>query len=362
MRNSPPTVVITQGPPDIVVIDSVKFCWVGADADGNLAGYCYGLDDSTPETWTEQSELLLRGTSFGPHAFYVQAVDDSGARSSAAVRSFRVEYDSSIVPRGTDTTFEVATWNVENFPLSGEATVSKLRAVIARLDIDLYGIQEIADTAAFLRLVSGLQGYEGFYSSDDYGGFYQKTGVVYKSEVVSVSNVRQLFWGDWAFPRPPLEIQVTASHNGASFDFKLIVLHLKAGSSGEERAMRDSACRALKYYLDRELAQGQEQDFLVIGDWNDRLEDEPEENVFAPFLEDSLDYRFLTWELRGSSSHASHIGSGALIDHLMATSDLLNEYEQGTTTTLRLDDELTGYEGLISDHRPVVAYFPVFRK
>ena len=340
--------------------DSARFAWTGSDVDGNLAGFRYGLDDSTPDEWTTDTTVAFEALYNGVHSFYVQAEDDSGARSLAAVRSFKVEYDSSIVPRGTDTTLEVASWNIQNFPRQGEASVDKVRAVMARLDLDIYAIQEVEDTLAFIRLVNGLSGYSGMYSDDDYGNFYMKTGIVYKTSVVTVHDRRSLFRYNDSVTRPPMELTVTASHNGRTFDFKLIVLHLKAGGSSGDQAERRATCRLLKDHIDDELRGGGELDYIVAGDWNDKLDDPPYYNVFQEFLDDSLDYRFLTWPLRGSSAHGSHIGSGSLIDHIMVTSDALVEYGSGTTVTLRLDDELANYEQLISDHRPVLAWFPVF--
>jgi endonuclease/exonuclease/phosphatase family metal-dependent hydrolase len=226
------------------------------------------------------------------------------------------------------------------------------------MDLDIYAIQEIADTTAFRSLLAGLPGYDGLYSEDAYaGGDYQKTAVVYRRGTVSVSHVRQLFWGEVV--RPLLEMDAVAAHNGRTFDFRLMVMHLKAGGSGGDREQRLEACRLLKEYIDSELEAGGDSDFVVVGDWNDELDDPPDENVFQEFLDDSLDYRFLTLPLAGNSNYASYIGGG-LIDHLMVTRSALDEYGGGTTATLRLDDVIPNYEAVISDHRPVLAMFQVF--
>ena len=359
-HNTAPTVIITAGPADVLPADTATFAWQGEDGDGNLLGFRWWLDDSLGWMWTEDSMVFIEQVGLGPHEFYVQAEDDSGARSVAAVRSFWVEFDSSITPRGTDTTLEVVAWNIQNFPKDGDSTINRLRAAILRLDLDIYGIQEISDTLAFDRLVSGLSDYAGLYSNDDYGSFYMKTGVIYRRDVVQVSNVHQLFWWSDSVTRPPLEMLVTATHNGHTFDFNLIVLHLKAGSSDPDQAQRRVTCRLLKEHIDEQLAGGGEHDFVVIGDWNDRLDDPHQWNVFQQFLDDSLDYRFLTWPFRSNSYYATHIGSGSVIDHIMVTADALEEYGAGETTTLRLDDEMYRYEQVISDHRPVAAWFEVF--
>ncbi len=358
-RNRAPTVTIVAGPCDVVRTDTVRFEWLGHDPDGNLAGYYYGLDNPQPNIWTESAFVVLSGLAYGEHDFYVQAVDDSGARSLAAVRSFVSQFATIVRPRGTDTTMEIATWNIENMPKSAN-TLRTLLALIPALGLDIYAVQEIADTIVFKQLLVGLDGYDGLFSRDDYGSSYQKTGVVYRTGVVSVAGVRQLFWSSSAFPRPPLEMMVTASHRGRVFDFRLIVLHLKAGSSASDRERRRQSCLLLKSYLDSVVAAGGDRDVVVAGDWNDRLDAPSADNVFLPFLQDSLRYRFLTLPLAGASENASYIG-GSLIDHILVTSDALDEYGTGYTQTLRLDDELPSYEADVSDHRPVMAVFPVFR-
>lgn len=360
-RNIAPTVVTTAGPYGVIATDSARFIWTGADVDGKVTGYYWSLDDSAVGNWAADTELVLRGLPVGKHEFRVQSLDDSSTRSNPASRTFWVDFDSLVGPRGTDTTLEIATWNIQNFPKLLDSTVNRVRSLMARLDLDIYALQEIEDTLAFRRLLAGLPGFEGLYSRDSYGGFYQKTGVVYRSSVVTTSEVKQLFWGNDSVIRPPLEMTVTATGNGRTFDFKLIVLHLKAGSTESDFAQRRATCRLLKDHVDQALVQGPERDFVVVGDWNDILEDPPQWNLFTSFLNDSLDYRFLTRPLAGNSRHASHISSGLLIDHLMITTDALTEYQGGSTQTLRLDDEVSRYGQVVSDHRPVMAVFPVFR-
>lgn len=354
--NHPPTVVVTSGPEGALELDSARFSWLGADRDGNLAGYYIALDDSTPDMLVESTAFTWRALEFGPHTFYVQAVDDSGARSATAARTFDCQYRGGVRARGTDTTFEITTWNIENFPKAGTATLAALRSIIPRLQIDLFAVQEIADTIAFQDLVASLAGYSGIYSADDYGSFYQKTGVIYRRDLLTVGSVRQLFWNNDSVTRPPLSVQAVVNLNGQVFDFELVVVHLKAGGSEADRAERRATCRLLKGYIDARLQGGGEQDFVVAGDWNDNLNDPPAQNSFQVFLDDTVNYRFLTAPLVGNSRYASYIG-GSLIDHVMVTRDALDEYGTGWTETLRLDDEVVGYIGEVSDHRPVMAAF-----
>lgn len=130
----------------------------------------------------------------------MQAVDDAGAVSLTALAPFSVSNDEVIPRIGTDTGLEIITWNVQNFPKAGESTLARLRLVVSRLDADLYCIQEIEDTLAFLRLLQGAGGYAGFFSQDNYGSFYKKTGLIYKRDIIQFRNVRQIFWDNDSSP------------------------------------------------------------------------------------------------------------------------------------------------------------------
>ncbi len=267
---------------------------------------------------------------------------------------------SYVAPRGQESSFELATWNLEYFPQTSN-TVEEVARIVEALDVDLYAIQEINDTTAFRNLLSRLPEYEGRFSDDVYSWGYLKTGLLYKRSLISVSQVRQIFEDDWyAFTRPPLLAHVTAQLAGTRFDFNLIVLHLKAGSNSDDQDRRLEAVQALKAYLDDHIAAGEEKDYIVAGDWNDELDDPSADNVFMAFLEDLENYRFLTASLAGKQQFASYPRYGSLIDHILISQDAFSEYGAGYTETLRLDEEVDGYDITISDHRPVMAVFPVF--
>ena len=71
-----------------------------------------------------------------------------------------------------------------------------------------------------------------------------------------------------------------------------------------------------------------------------------------------MNYRFLTEPLIGQ---ASYIGSqNSLIDHLMITRDVEDEYVGGATQILYLEQEFDRYTTHVSDHRLVLSQFPVF--
>ncbi len=267
----------------------------------------------------------------------------------------------AVTSRGEEETLEIVTWNIENFPLAGQTTVREVQQIIESLDVDLFAVQEVSDTVAFRQLLRGLEEYEGLYSNDDYGEWYQKTGVIYKEGLISIENVGQIFTNDsYAFPRPPLQMTVVAQNDGKMFDFRLIVIHLKAGADSVDLRRRREAAQKLKEYIDSQVASSAEKDFVVAGDWNDRIDDPPDENAFTVFIEDSLNYRFLTSPLTKDPHLTSYPRYSSLIDHILISRDAFDEYTGGKTTTLRLDDEIFNYLQQVSDHRPVMAKFPVF--
>ncbi|HHJ51865.1 MAG TPA: hypothetical protein ENJ89_01610 [Caldithrix abyssi] len=263
-------------------------------------------------------------------------------------------------PAGTDSTIDVLTWNIEWFPKDGQNTIDEVAQIITDLEGDLYGVQEISDTTAFKQLLSQLPGWDGILSPHEYSdGTYQKVGIIYNTDEVTVHDYQLLFEDDWyAFPHPPMEFTVTVTENGHTFDFKLIVVHLKAYDDSESEQRRKAAMDSLKNYIDEQLALGGEQDFILLGDFNDHLEDPPEDNIFQKMLDDSATYTFLTEPLVGIQGSYIGYNEPNLIDHICVTNDALNEYgDQGTTQVLYLDNENSAYPDEVSDHRPVLSSF-----
>ena len=259
---------------------------------------------------------------------------------------------------GSDEIFDIATWNVERFPLQGRVTVSYLAQLIRDMDLDLIGMQEINDKGYFQSLLDSLPEYAGYIS--DYPSDYLKLAILYKRNMISISTPFQIFTDDWyAFPRPPLVTYVEVRNDDqVVFDFTLIVNHLKAFGDEESTDRRRDACEKLENYINSQVLNSNDMDCLSIGDYNDRIDDSPTENVFSVFLEDTANYRFLTAPLSGE---ASYIGiDKSLIDHLLMTRESDAEYGGGTTQILYLEKEFDLYTTHISDHRPVLSRFPVF--
>ena len=263
---------------------------------------------------------------------------------------------------GSGQTFEIATWNIRNFPYDSR-TAQRVAALIAEMDIDLVAVQEIADVTAFEQMLSELPSHHGVLSTHEYGsGEYQKTGYIFRSSMIQIGEVQSLFENDsYAFPRPPLQARFgVTGPGGATMTFTVIDLHLKAETGEENEARRREACQKLKTHVDGMLAAGIETEIFIVGDYNDRLSDPPDDNVFTVFLDDGQNYDFLSQQLEDDGEY-SLISWGTVLDHILITADLQDDYTGGRILAAPLDLQITDYdyEQEISDHRPVVAVFPL---
>lgn len=267
--------------------------------------------------------------------------------------------DSRLVKRyGSESTFDIATWNLKQFPIQGRTTVSYIAQLVKDTDIDLFGLQEINNSSYFYALLDSLPEFTGYLSEFPEDQF--KLAIIYKKDLISASTPVQIFTDDWyAFPRPPMVSYIEVrKEDQVVFDFTLIVNHLKAMGEVQDIARRKDACNKLKDYIDTQIIASEDPDCILLGDLNDSIDDPAAQNVFTVFLEDSLNYKFLTGPI---VDQASYIGSfNSLIDHLLITDNTLQEYQGGDTRVLYLEQEFGLYTSFISDHRPVLARFPVF--
>ncbi len=261
---------------------------------------------------------------------------------------------------GTDTTFEVVTWNIEWFPKNGQITVNYVKQIIENLDVDLLAIQEVDDIDAFQTMVDGIDGYEAFYES----GWFAGLAYIYNSNTIVVNDIYEIYttYPYWSpFPRSPVVINLTFM--GESF----IVMnnHFKCCGDGildlsnddDEEYRRLEASSLLKEYIDSYMPNYR---VIVVGDLNDILTDNTSNNVFQPFIDDSDNYKFADMAIaEGSSSGWSYPSWPSHLDHALITDEMFNELENAGSAieVIKVDEYLSGgwstYDTNISDHRPV---------
>ena len=261
---------------------------------------------------------------------------------------------------GTDSTFEVLTWNLKWFPTNGQTTIDYLGEIIEALDVDLLAIQEVDEISAFEQLVEGLDAYEGYLESSYFAGlaYIYKTGTLQINDIYEIYTSSQ-FWSP--FPRAPMVMDL---------DFKgerfiIINNHLKCCGDGildisdqdDEETRRYIASNLLKEYVDSYFPN---ENTIVLGDLNDILSDDAQNNVFQKILDDGDNYLFADYEIAfGNESEWSYPSWPSHIDHMLITNELFDDLARAGSViqTIKVEEYLTGgwpeYDANVSDHRPL---------
>ncbi|HEX2779996.1 MAG TPA: lamin tail domain-containing protein [Gemmatimonadaceae bacterium] len=277
-----------------------------------------------------------------------------------------------VPPEGTAADLDVAGWNIEwfgdtqNGPTNETLQLQNARDVILGTDADIWGVAEIVNQAQWNSLESQLPGYTGFLASESvvangasyYSATEQKVGILFKTSVATLLDAKVILTAnntDFA-GRPPLEVKLRVSVNGATEDVVVIVLHMKAFNDGDSWLRRQNAGNALKSYLD---ATYPTQKVLVIGDWNDDVDVSitPEKpSPYKAFVDDAARYRYPTKALtdRGVSST---VGYPDFIDHHLATNEIAATEIASSVEVYRVDSYIADYANTTSDHYPVLSHY-----
>lgn len=267
---------------------------------------------------------------------------------------------TSIPKFGTDSTLEVATWNIENFPKKGQNTIDSVAKIINALDIDIISFQEISDTIAFKQMIGKLNNYQYIIKSSWFSGL----AYIYKKDVIKITNSYEIFntssyWN--AFPRAPLVLEFSFKNKS----FVIINNHYKCCGDGiinsinpkDEENRRYTANNYLTNYINSNLSFKK---VMLMGDLNDELTDEPANNVFQYTLNDTLNYLFADIKIaKGNNENWSYPSYPSHLDHILITNELFEEFKNISSEikTIKIDDYLNNgwdeYDYYISDHRPV---------
>ena len=268
---------------------------------------------------------------------------------------------------GSDSTFDVVTWNIQNFPKMNITTANYVVQVIMTIDADVFALQEIESNGYFDYVVSQLNEKDSLYIWDGYraiGASYDvNLAYIYNESTVVCDSIYEILndFETWwrPFPRSPLVLALSWNTE------KIFVInnHFKASGDGiinfddewDQETRRLEACLRLKEYIGLFLP---DENVIMLGDLNDDIAEPQGNNVFWNFIEDTENYLFADMEIaEGSFANWSYPSWPSHLDHILITNELFYEYENSTVQTILVDHYLDGgwheYDENISDHRPV---------
>ena len=272
---------------------------------------------------------------------------------------------------GDSNKIEIVTWNIEHFPKTDDSD-DYVKATMEGLDADIYVLQEIESRNKFATMVNEM---------DDYSYLIQATNtslnlaIIYKNDLVTIKNTAELFELDDRFfaGRPPLLAKLEWQNNGITKELTIIDLHLKCcgdnkidiGNNDDEEYRRFVACQFLHDYAIDVL---KDDNVIILGDWNDAIQEPDSTNIFQIFIDDSLNFKFAdmaiangdkaNWSWQGWSSSYPEIH----FDHILINNNLFDEFENSSTVEVIKVDEFfengsSEYDNNVSDHRPVYFKF-----
>ena len=259
---------------------------------------------------------------------------------------------------GTDSTFDIISWNIEWFP-KNNSTASYVETILSNLEADIYALQEINDTTLLKQVTSNILGYESYFLSEYYGGL----AYVYNTNTVQINDRYEIYTSQpyWhIFPRSPQVLDL--DYNGQNYI--IINNHFKCCGDGildltdanDEENRRLQAVISLKEYIDNNFAY---KNVIVVGDLNDILNDVTSNNIFQSFISDSNNYLFADMQIaEGSNTNWSYPTWPSHLDHILITNELFYSFQNmySDINVIRVDDYMSSwnnFENNISDHRPV---------
>ena len=287
-------------------------------------------------------------------------------------------------------TLEVVNWNMEWFgsPAAGLGPTDKnlqytnAGTVLKGLNADVYALLEVVDTVRLRSLVAAMPGYayrvSGFGTGADdslsanYAGD-QKLAFVYRTSVVSNARFSSFFrskaaqnqpdYSYWASGRFPFVMAATVTLHGVAKPVTFVAIHAKASTSPvlTSYARRKSASDELKAKLDADYAG---QDFMVLGDFNDDLDQTitagitPPVTSYSAFTSDSLNYPSPTLQELSRKGKKSTVAYNDVIDHVITSKSFYTYFIKGTAEVeTGIAATIANYGTTTSDHYPVLTRY-----
>ena len=281
--------------------------------------------------------IFSAGTCLSPNS----KIDDNASTSI---------YAACMPITDTKDDLEIVTFNMENFPKNGDATIEATALLFRSINADVFALQEIKSRDRLNELVDRLNGYSCI--------FYPKKSdlalaFLYKESEVSVYNneTELLFNNSYYFPRPAFKIKI--HHKSLNKDIYLINNHLKCCNEGDSKERRAEASNMLKDYIDTFL---DDEAVIVLGDFNDKITGNENQIPFSNFINDPNNYTFTDMMIaQGPRSGWSYPSYPSHIDHILVTDELFENIDDVSVFNMTLC--IDNFSRVISDHRPLGIIF-----
>ena len=255
---------------------------------------------------------------------------------------------------GSDSTLDIITWNIQNFPKEGNETIKYIEKIIDSMNVDIIAMQEIWGNDAsnsFNNLLDRLDNWSGKRKSSGLAFLYHNSIEI--NDIYEINSLNDII-------RTPYLLSV----NWNKETIYIINNHFKAFGGLENERQRKIASQKIEKYINNNL---NDSNVIVIGDLNDSLTDDESQNVFQNFINNDANYIFADWNIAlGSSKNWSYPSWPSHIDHILITNELFDEfYNFGSEVkTINVEKYFIGgwneYIRKVSDHRPVAIKFKFF--
>ena len=329
-----------QGNQNYAIADGIGTAEMRIDNNTNL------VDAIAP---TEPANIIgVIGQFGGTYQLLPRFTEDMGVEE--------VSYPGDNITK--DQTLDVVTWNVEwfgdagNGPEDDDLQLRNVITVVETIDADIYALQEISSPNRFNALVDSLEGYGGFlaeYSQTQETAFLFKRSSIDSLSGVTLSSSDGFTQSNWANGRYPLMFRFTADINDEQQEVYAFNIHAKAFGDQSSYNQRVAASAELKEYLDRNRASD---NVIMIGDYNDEIVNSTFNDNVSPYknFDDDPEYTIVTKKLEENGFGSQ--SSGSFIDHITFTSELSDDYFEGTE---RVENPfyVGSYLSTTSDHFPI---------
>lgn len=286
-----------------------------------------------------------------------------------------------IVPslRGRTRFADVVSWNIEHLHRD-HWKIPRVAELIRDFRCDFWGLQEIDGES--LAIVAETLNSSGQirYRSVAVDGKGQQSGVLFRTDTTRVRRlpVPQSIFGreidveyrngdvkrKRVFLRDPFLCEVTVRQNGAAFDFRCAVVHLKSTDTSirdNGNAWRLAAARALGRWIEEDQDETSEREYLIMGDMNA----ETAQQGLKPL---EKGHRLLSVGMKeeyGEDQALTRVASKRLLDHIVVTGDALvsmPEEDLEEQLIIRSDMKIGDWTKELSDHVPVAVRLLLAKK